>query len=119
MAAAAAPLSEIAAQALRTLTRALNTHDAEALGRAPTALKTLSRVLRQLSEKKMKAFANQFEGTTRPVLYESVLPDGRVSGLTDNYIRVVTDSPQAVTGVIRPTRLGSFQNGQSEGWIPA
>lgn len=78
-----------------------------------------TRVLRQLSEKKMKAFANQFEGTTRPVLYESVLPDGRMSGLTDNYIRVVTDSPQAVTGVIRPTRLGSFQNGQSEGWIPA
>jgi len=89
-------------------------------GRIPREERTRrTRVLRQLSEKKMKAFANRFEGTIRPVLYESVLPDGRISGLTDNYIRVVTDSPKAVTGVIRPTRLGSFQNGQSEGWIPA
>jgi threonylcarbamoyladenosine tRNA methylthiotransferase MtaB len=89
-------------------------------GSIPRAERTRrTRVLRQLSEKKMEAFANRFAGSVRPVLYESVLPDGRISGLTDNYIRVVTDSPKAVTGVIRLTKLGSFQNGQSEGWIPA
>ena len=67
----------------------------------------------------MEAFTNRFEGTVRPVLYESRLPDGRISGLTDNYIRVITNSPEAVPGVIRPTRLGSWDNGKVEGWIQA
>lgn len=46
--------------------------------------------LRILSEKKRMAFYRKFEGSTRPVLWESDNHDGTINGFTDNYIKVET-----------------------------
>ena len=45
-------------------------------------------ILRQLSEKKKRQFYERFIGQTRPVLFEQDNEEGRMSGFTDNYIRV-------------------------------
>jgi len=46
--------------------------------------------LRQLSYQKQECFANQFSGTTRPVLFEKEEKTSMMEGYTDNYIRVKT-----------------------------
>ena len=45
-------------------------------------------MLRSLSEKKKRAFYDHFINTQRPVLIESSKIEGRLSGYTDNYIRI-------------------------------
>ena len=45
-------------------------------------------MLRILSQKKSRAFYNRHAGQTRPVLIERSKEEGRVSGYTDNYIKV-------------------------------
>ncbi len=47
-----------------------------------------SELLRDLSRRKRRLFQERFLGTTREVLLEAPRPDGRISGLTDNYLRV-------------------------------
>lgn len=47
-----------------------------------------NKLLRELSEKKKAAFYKQFEGDTRPVLFEKSTTPGMMSGYTDNYIRI-------------------------------
>lgn len=47
-----------------------------------------NKLLRNLSYEKMAVFSNQFSGTTRPVLFESLQKNGMMQGYTDNYIRV-------------------------------
>lgn len=44
--------------------------------------------LRKLSDLKRHAFESRFKGQPRPVLFESEVTDGMISGYTDNYIRV-------------------------------
>jgi len=44
-----------------------------------------------LSEKKRRFFYGQHLGETRPVLFENSTEPGRMSGFTDNYIRI--DAP--------------------------
>ena len=74
-------------------------------------------VLRNLSEKKAEAFAWQQQGTVRPVLFESFLPDGRLVGWTDNYIKVSLHDPTVGPGDIRMIQLGNRSHGITEGWI--
>lgn len=45
-------------------------------------------MLRNLSQKKKSAFYQQFIGQTREVLVESTKEQGKLSGFTDNYIKV-------------------------------
>lgn len=47
-----------------------------------------NKVLRNLSYKKMKYFAEQHHGQTRPVLFEGRNRQGAMEGYTDNYIKV-------------------------------
>lgn len=47
-----------------------------------------NKMLRTLSAKKLRAFYDQFRGTTRTVLFEEENKNGMMSGYTDNYIRV-------------------------------
>ncbi|MFZ1798707.1 MAG: tRNA (N(6)-L-threonylcarbamoyladenosine(37)-C(2))-methylthiotransferase MtaB [Chitinophagaceae bacterium] len=47
-----------------------------------------NKLLRNLSYEKMAVFSNQFSGTTRPVLFESLQKNGMMQGYSDNYIRV-------------------------------
>jgi len=44
--------------------------------------------LRKLSDLKRHEFESRFKGQSRPVLFESEVTDGMISGYTDNYIRV-------------------------------
>ena len=45
-------------------------------------------LLTSLSDRKLSAFIKSMEGTIRPVLWEHPVGNDRMSGLTDNYIRV-------------------------------
>lgn len=47
-----------------------------------------TRMLRNLSYKKMQHFTRQHAGKKRPVLFEGRLKNGMMEGYTDNYIRV-------------------------------
>lgn len=49
-----------------------------------------NKILRNISYEKMNAFSNQFSGTKRPVLFESMHKNNMIHGYTDNYIRVTT-----------------------------
>ena len=62
-------------------------------------------MLRILSQKKRRAFISSFLGTTLPVLCESRVKNGRMSGLTTNYIRVEFSQEEAVVNDIHLVRL--------------
>jgi threonylcarbamoyladenosine tRNA methylthiotransferase MtaB len=47
-----------------------------------------SKMLRILSEKKKRAFYEENIGTTRTVLYEDDINNGKMHGFTENYLRV-------------------------------
>jgi threonylcarbamoyladenosine tRNA methylthiotransferase MtaB len=50
-----------------------------------------SKMLRILSEKKKRAFYEENIGTTRTVLYEDDIDNGKMHGFTENYLRVEAD----------------------------
>ncbi len=50
--------------------------------------KRRNKMLRILSEKKLRHFYAQHEGSERPVLFEHENRDGKMHGYTDNYIKV-------------------------------
>ncbi len=54
----------------------------------PEQKQARSEILRDLSRRKRRLFQERFLGTVREVLLESPRPDGRLSGFTDNYLRV-------------------------------
>lgn len=68
-----------------------------------------NRMLR-LSEDKLEKFISAHLGTVRPVLIEHLRPGHQLTGLTDNYIRVVlpTDTPMELYNTIVPVRLIEF-----------
>lgn len=74
-------------------------------------------VLRHLSARKRAAFHASQTGSTRPVLVEKALPDGRLTGLTDHYIRAVFEGDHAQIGAIVPVVLGASDGERVEGWI--
>ena len=47
-----------------------------------------NKMLTILSEKKKRFFYEQFVGDTRPVLFEKSKEENKISGFTDNYIRI-------------------------------
>jgi threonylcarbamoyladenosine tRNA methylthiotransferase MtaB len=59
-----------------------------------------SKILRQLGNQKRQKFYDTFVGKTVPVLLESAQPDGSISGLTEEYVRVVVKAPQRLTNTI-------------------
>jgi threonylcarbamoyladenosine tRNA methylthiotransferase MtaB len=61
--------------------------------------------LRGLSEKKRRHFYTQFEGMSRPILFEEEVSEGHLHGFTDNYIKVVTPYDPLLVNEIRTFRL--------------
>ena len=59
---------------------------------APEIKKERMARLLALSDERSLAYHRRFVGQTREVLFEERQPDGRWSGLTDNYIRVLAAS---------------------------
>lgn len=88
----------------RSGTRAL-----EIPGKVPVAERKLrTQQYINLSEKKLLAFYGKNCGTTAKVLLEELLPDGRITGFSENYIRTVLPSGPQRTGEIASVRLVSL-----------
>lgn len=64
-----------------------------------------NRMLRSLSEKKKRAFYEQFINSERKVLLESSKVDGMLSGYTDNYIRVEIPFEENILNEIKTLKL--------------
>ncbi len=65
------------------------------------------------------AFHQQFVGRTMNVLWEDREPDGRWSGLTDNYLRVLATTTFNVHNHVLPTRLVRAASAHLDGAIMA
>ena len=61
--------------------------------------------LRLLSEKKKRAFYQSFLGQERSVLWEGVNEDGRMSGYSDNYIRLTKEFHAADVNAIEQVQI--------------
>jgi len=87
-------------------------------GQVPTPIKKerMARLL-ALSDTLSAAHHRRFVGQTRPVLFETREPNGRWSGLTDNYIRVLALSDADLHNCILPTRLTAATAAYAEGEI--
>ena len=82
----------------------------------PKEKKRRANELRILGQRKWSAFVASQTGTNAEVLFESKNKEGLLSGLTDNYVRVVSDAPDSFIGKhVRaqleplPTRFSSVQ----------
>lgn len=85
-----------------------NTEAARMAEQVPLVVrKERTRQLRNLSEKKQRAFNSSFIGQTRPVLFESENTDGSLSGYTDNYIRVAIPFNESMINQLIPVELGN------------
>lgn len=58
-----------------------------------------------LSEKKRRFFYGQHLGESRPVLFENSTEPGRMSGFTDNYIRIDAPLEEGLINSILPVKL--------------
>lgn len=66
-------------------------------------------VMIALSDRKLRAFMQQYAGTVRPVLFEQPQPGMPMHGFTDNYIRVeVSNAPEALVNTVAQVRLLSI-----------
>ncbi|MEE9273750.1 MAG: hypothetical protein V3V62_00385, partial [bacterium] len=73
------------------------------------------RALTELGRRKWAAFLASQAGAEAEVLFERRLEDGRLTGLTDNYIRVAAEGPEEWIGEIVPMRLAAEAGGSVPG----
>lgn len=64
-------------------------------------------MLRILSDKKKHLFYRQNTGRTERVIFENKITDGKISGFTDNYVRVVADFDPQLINSSKEVRLAS------------
>jgi threonylcarbamoyladenosine tRNA methylthiotransferase MtaB len=86
----------------------------------PAAKKERSQRLRQLGRTKKEAFAARFLGRELAILLEGKRDKARqlLSGLTENYIRVHVDAPEAFVNRLVPVRLAAVEADEVLGeWI--
>jgi threonylcarbamoyladenosine tRNA methylthiotransferase MtaB len=67
-----------------------------------------NKMLRNLSDKKLRAFYEQHVGSVREVLFEHENKNGLMSGYTDNYIKVVLPYQPEMCNTIVPVYLDNF-----------
>ncbi|MCE2772914.1 MAG: tRNA (N(6)-L-threonylcarbamoyladenosine(37)-C(2))-methylthiotransferase MtaB [Bacteroidetes bacterium] len=67
-----------------------------------------NKMLRNLSDKKLRAFYEQHVGSVREVLFEHENKNGMMSGYTDNYIKVILPYQPELCNTIVPVYLDSF-----------
>ncbi|MBT7857504.1 MAG: tRNA (N(6)-L-threonylcarbamoyladenosine(37)-C(2))-methylthiotransferase MtaB [Nitrospinaceae bacterium] len=68
-----------------------------------------TRALRELGQRKWSAFVASQAGAEAEVLFEGRREDGRLTGLTDNYVRVMAEGPDEWIGELVPMRLEACQ----------
>jgi len=64
-----------------------------------------TRIMLEISEKKLENFALGFKNTVRPVLLEHSKPGKPIGGFTDNYLKVETDAPAETDNTIANVRI--------------
>ena len=69
-----------------------------------------NKMLRILSEKKLRNFYVQHEGTDRPVLFEHENRDGQMFGYTDNYIKVKFPYDENLANKIKEVNLSRIES---------
>ncbi len=69
-----------------------------------------NKMLTILSEKKKRAFYQQFENTTRNALMEHENKDGFMFGYTDNYLRVRVPFDASLSGTIQQIELNQLED---------
>jgi threonylcarbamoyladenosine tRNA methylthiotransferase MtaB len=74
-----------------------------------------ARAMRELGTQLASGFREQFVGREMTVLWEQRRRDGLWSGLTDNYLRVTTDSDLDLLNRLVPARLVAAQDGSLVG----
>lgn len=74
-----------------------------------------SKMLRNLSEKKKRAFYEKHIGYVGKVLYEADIENGKISGFTDNYIRFETDFDPLLINEIQKIKITSIGENQLAG----
>jgi threonylcarbamoyladenosine tRNA methylthiotransferase MtaB len=76
-----------------------------------------ARAMRELGAQQALRFRRQFVGREMPVLWEQRRRDGLWTGLTDNYLRVVTRAEDNLRNRLTATRLLAAQNGHLVGEV--
>ena len=71
---------------------------------------TRSKMLRNLSEKKRRAFYESQLGRTIKVLFENDIDDGMMQGFTENYVRVTTTFEPHLINEIKPLVMDKINN---------
>ena len=88
-----------------------NTLAAEMQNSIPISIrKQRNRMLRILSEKKLRAFYNQFIGQTATVLFEGDNKNGFMHGHTDNYIKVKYPFDPDLVNTLQEVKLTAVDN---------
>jgi tRNA A37 methylthiotransferase MiaB len=72
-----------------------------------------SRQLIKLSESRRTQFMRNLSGHVQEVLFEQRGADGMATGLTGNYIRVLTPWEKGLPGTIRQVRLTTLRDDSS------
>ena len=89
---------------------------AEMPGQVSKALaKERARSLRQAGTMKLAAFMESQLGQVRQVVVEGATQDGRLTGMTDNYLRVRFKGPANLKGSLVNVRLESLEGGALKG----
>ncbi|CAN5153321.1 tRNA (N(6)-L-threonylcarbamoyladenosine(37)-C(2))-methylthiotransferase MtaB [soil metagenome] len=93
-----------------TYSERLNTDAITMEGIVPIAeRKRRNKMLRILSEKKLRNFYTQYEGSERPVLFEIENKEGLMHGYTDNYIKVKYPFDENLVNTIVHVQLNKIE----------
>ncbi len=65
---------------------------------SPDIIADRSKILQKLSEEKRAAYYQKYIGTTKNVLFESKIQDGRIFGFTENYIKAEISNEEHLIG---------------------
>lgn len=81
---------------------------------APQEKHRRTRIMLDLSERKLLDFSKRFVGTTRPILVEHTQRGKTMSGFTDNYLKVIVDADKSIENKIANAELLSIvDNGEA------
>lgn len=72
-------------------------------------------LLQEISDRKLRSFMKRMEETTRPVLWEHTISGtGQMTGLTDNYLRVIAEERDELLNSVTPALLGGIDTQHNE-----
>lgn len=66
--------------------------------------------MKAVTDRSAAAYREAMQGSEQLVLWEKPERDGRLPGLTDTYLRVVTDAPNVARNTLRRVRLGQIES---------